>query len=378
MLSRNFLLLWIGALAFSSSFQSLLTALPLYAQSLGARESEIGLIIGLFATAAMVVRLPIGWQLDRGRRVSILVAGAAIFAVSSAGYGVVGSVAGLLALRVFHGTGMAAFTTAGQTLAVDVAPQGRRGEALGVYAVANTLASGLAPAAGMALALAAGFTALFAASSALGVVAVVLCALVADPSPSPRVRRPGRLFNAAVVMPGLSLLALMFTYGAVASFVPLLALQRGLANPGLFFSVYAMAMVAAQAIAGPASDRFGRAVVIAPGLALTAVGLVAMATLDGWWLLAAGVVYGLGAGATQPALFASASDLVRPEQRGSAMATMGLFLELGIGSGAIVAGVLAGSLGLGATFAGVAVVPLVGLALAMSAGQARRSRLQPE
>lgn len=368
LLSRDFTLLWLGSLAFSASFQLLLTAMPLYAQSLGARNSEIGLIIGLFAAAAMATRLPTGWLIDRGRRVPILVAGAAIFALSSAGYALVGSVSALLALRTFHGTGMATFTTTGQTVVVDVAPAGRRGEALGLYGIANNLAAGLGPAVGMGLALALGFQSLFGASVALALLAIGLCALIAEPAPS-AARPPARLFNRTVLAPGLPMLALMFSYGALASFVPLHALQRGMANPGLFFTVYAGAMVAAQVAAGWASDRFGRSAAILPGLALAAVGLLAVAALEGWWLLVAAAVYGLGAGAAQPALYASAGDLVPPEQRGSAMATMGLFLELGISSGAIVSGLLAEPLGLGSTFVAVAVVPAAGLLLAAATGR---------
>jgi MFS family permease len=329
------------------------------------------LIIGLFALASLATRLPTGWLLDRGRRVPILVVGAGIFALSYAGYALVASVAALLLVRVFHGTGMAAFTTTGQTLVVDVAPVGRRGEAIGVYGIANNLASALGPAAGMALALDLGFPSLFATSGALALLAIALSSLIAEPA-TRTTRRPARLFNRAVVGPGVSMLAVMFTYGAVASFVPIHALQRGVANPGLFFTMYALAMVAAQVAAGRASDRFGRSAAILPGLALTALGVLAVAGLNGWWLLAAGGLYGLGAGATQPALYAAAGDLVLPEERGSAMATMGLFLEAGIGFGSIAAGLLAEPLGLAGTFVAVALVPLAGLVAAAATGQARR------
>lgn len=373
LLTRDFALLWTGALAFMGSFQLLLTVLPLYARELGASEPEIGLIIGLFAGSAMLVRLPVGWQLDRGRRVPLLMAGAAIFALSSAGYALVGSIAAILAIRVFHGTGMSIFSTAGQTVAVDVAPPGRRGEALGVYGIAQNLASGLGPPLGLALAAALGFTALFGISAALAGLAVALSALIVDPPRQQVPRRSGTVFNLAVVRPGFVMWAVMFTYGGIAAFIPILALQRGLANPGLFFTVYAGAMVVAQTLAGRASDRLGRKAAIVPGLVLLAVGLAGVGLLGDWWLLGAALVYGLGAGACQPSLFATAGDLVASEARGSAMATMGLFLELGISSGAIVVGLLAGVLGLGTTFVLGAAVPLIGLASLMLPGSLPRA-----
>ena len=48
------------------------------------------------------------------------------------------------------------------------------------------------------------------------------------------------------------------------------------------------------------------------------------------------------------------------------MATLGLFLELGISSGSIAAGFLAGPIGLSTTFVAFAGVAVVGLALALT------------
>lgn len=371
--SRSLVLLWLGTLVFSASFQLLTTALPVYAQLIGASAPEIGLLGGLFSLAAMVVRLPTGWWLDRGRKVPILLVGAAIFALSSAGYALVEPVAALLlispvtvllGLRLFHGTGMATFATTSQTLFVDVAPASRRGEALGVYTVALNLASGLSPAAGMAIVLGPGYQSLFGASVALALAAILTCSLLPEPA-SAAVRRPARFFNPAVLVPSFTLLSLMFTFGAVMAFLPLHALARGLENPGLFFATYAAGTLAAQAIAGRASDRFGRLAAAVPGLALAGAGMIAIGLASGWGFLAAGALYGLSMGAAQPALYAWAGDLVPPEQRGSAMATMGLFLEIGIGGGATCAGFLAGSLGLGPSFIAFAFVPLAGLIFGM-------------
>ena len=362
--SQGFLLLFIGSLAFSCSFQLLLTALPLYARQMGAEDAQIGLILGLFAAASLVARPLCGWQLDRGRKVPLLALGAAIFALSAVGYAAARSVAFLLLLRAFHGLGMATYNTAGQTLVADLAPVGRLGQAMSTYAVATTLAAALAPAAGMAIALAAGFGPLFAVSFSLAAAAVVMAVALREPATRRTTTRRPRLFNRSALRPGLSMLSLMVVYGAIASFVPLYALQQGLSNPGFYFTVCSVAMVLAQAIAGPISDRFGRLAVIGPGLLLSALGAAATALLGGWSLLGAAALYGTGSGAAQPALFALATDVAKEDERGSAMATVGVFLEAGISGGAIGAGLLAQQVGLSATFVVVSVVPLVGILIA--------------
>lgn len=370
LLNRSFVLLLGGSLTFYTSFQLLLTALPLYARSLGARDSEIGLIIGLFAASAMVVRLPIGLVLDTRGRVPVLVLGAAIFALSSAGYALAATVGILLAIRLFHGLGMASFNTAGQTLAVDVSPARRRGTALSLNSAAANVASGLGPAAGVAVAVALGYPPLFAISVGFALVALALCVLIREPSRTKSslvARRSLRgVFQRSVIWPGLILLCLQLTYGAVVSFTPLLAVERGLQNPGLFFTAFALASVSSQSIAGQVSDRFGRKAAIVPGLLVVGLGLVAISVLGGWSLLIAGVIYGAGFGATQPSLFALGGDLAGPAERGAAMATLGLFLELGISAGSIVAGLFAEPFGLSATFVAFAGVALVGLLLAVA------------
>jgi MFS family permease len=238
---------------------------------------------------------------------------------------------------------------------------------------AANVASGLGPAAGVAIALALGFPTLFAISAGIAVAAVVLCALIREPERA-RTGAGSRslrgAFHGRVVRPGLVLLALQLTYGAVVSFIPLLALERGLGNPGLFFTAFALASVGSQTVSGQVSDRFGRRAAIVPGLVLVGAGLLAMSALGGWSMLIAAAIYGAGFGATQPSLFALGGDFAGPGERGSAMATLGLFLELGISAGSIAAGLVAGPIGLSATFVAFSGVALAGVLLALAMPEA--------
>jgi MFS family permease len=54
----------------------------------------------------------------------------------------------------------------------------------------------------------------------------------------------------------------------------------------------------------------------------------------------AGATYGIGFGAAYPALMALTADRVEAAERGRAMATFYAGLELGVGSGAVLLGVL--------------------------------------
>jgi MFS family permease len=130
---------------FYLSFYFILPVMPLYVASLGGTSSQIGLIIGLFATMAMLMRPPAGWLIDtRGTR-PILLAGMVIFLLASLGYIAAQSVQPILALRMFHRIGMGLFPTAATVVIAELAPATRRGEAMGWFGITNSLGLILGP-----------------------------------------------------------------------------------------------------------------------------------------------------------------------------------------------------------------------------------------
>ena len=120
-----------------------------------------------------------------------------------------------------------------------------------------------------------------------------------------------------------------------------MAAARGIANYELFFTVYALGLIAVRAASGELSDRVGRGAVVIPGMLLTAAALLLLAGADSLpaLLLVAGL-YGLGFGAANPALMALTVDRAGPAGRGAAMATFGASFDLGIGAGSMVLGYL--------------------------------------
>jgi MFS family permease len=124
----------------------------------------VGLIIGVFAFAAMVLR-PVASRLaDRVGRRPLVLAGALVFAVASASYPAVDGTPALLALRVFHGIGMGLGPTAATVMVTDLAPVAHRGAALGVYALANSCGLAVGPFVGIELTRRLGFPMTFSVS----------------------------------------------------------------------------------------------------------------------------------------------------------------------------------------------------------------------
>ncbi|HZS33986.1 MAG TPA: MFS transporter [Methylomirabilota bacterium] len=353
-------MLWLATFLFYFGFQLLLPVVPLYAASLGGREGDVGFIIGVFALAAMLLRPIAGELADRvGRRPLVLV-GTVIFALAPLGYAAARSIPVLLLARLFHGVGMGLGPTAATAVVTDLTPPERRGAAMGLFGLASALGLALGPYLGIELAHRAGFAASFATAAAVEAVALALAWRLPETRPAPPagsadggVPGAGRLgqwarrwFSAGAVFPAGLILALYVSYGGLASFLPLFAARRQLGNPGLFFTVFAVASVAVRPVAGHVADRVGRRAVVAPALAVAAASLVLLAfAASPAGLLAAAAVYGVGFGAGQPALLAMATDRVPAQQRGRAMGTVYTAWELGISGGSVVLGLCAARFG---------------------------------
>jgi MFS family permease len=264
-------------------------------------DGAIGVIMGSFAITSMLRRPWTGWAADRCGRRPFMLAGTIVF-----GYGASAGALALAEVRALHGAGMALYPTAASAMVADLAPPRRRGEFLGLFGAAGSIAMAIGPITGTALVARVGFTGLFTASavSALGALALTL----ATPETlGERSRAPftlGGTLNRQVLGPSAVLLCLMLTYGAQTTFLPLHAERLGL-DPGVFFLVYALILTVIRGPAGRLSDRFGRRPVSSAGLALAALALLVLARGEGALGLAvSGALYGLAGGIAQPALMA--------------------------------------------------------------------------
>jgi MFS family permease len=389
---RPFVVLWLATLLFYLGFQLLLPVMPLYATELGAREAHVGLIIGIFALAAMVLRPIAGDLADRLGRRPLVLLGAVIFLLAPLGYAVVRTVPGLLLLRFFHGTGMGVGPTAATVIATDLTPPDRRGAAMGAYGLASAVALAVGPYLGAALVRRAGFTATFLVATVIELGALLLAWTlpetrpVAGPAatgaPAPGASAPARgalgrfwrrWFSSAAVFPSGLVLALYVSYGGLATLLPLFAERRQLGNPGLFYTVFALVSLVVRSPAGRLSDRLGRRAVVAPALLLAAVGLVLLGlAASAEMFLASAAVYGVGFGAGQPALLAMTADRVPPAERGRAMGTLYTAWELGIFGGSILLGLSATRLGYEETWWIAAAIAAVGAAAALRPGRRPR------
>jgi MFS family permease len=133
----------------------------------------------------------------------------------------------------------------------------------------------------------------------------------------------------------------------------------GLAAVGLIKGLYPILWGLGQIPTGHFSDRIGRKPLIVTGMFVQAAGFVLVLALLERPLLAgilSAVALGLGTAMVYPALIASISDHAHPAWRANALGTYRFWRDIGYAAGALVAGVLADTLGLNATIVAAAVL----------------------
>jgi len=336
--SKSFIQLTVSMLLLFTGFYLLLPTMPLFVKELGGSESQVGLLIGVFTLTAVVCRPIVGGLLDRyGRRVFMLW-GLALFVVAMYAYEWVGGIVALLALRILHGGSWAFATTAVGTAVTDLIPASRRGEGMGWYGMAMTLAMAVGPLFGTWIVQNRSFGDLFLIATGFSCAALVLAFLTKTPFQPRQTAGKMQFFEKSILSVTVAIFFLAVAYGGITTFLPLFAGTIDV-NPGTFFLVYAVALTVIRPIAGKLSDRYGEAWVIVPALVVTFSSLLILGFANGLiGVIVSAVLYGIGFGAAQPALQSTALRLVLPERRGVANASFFTAFDLGIGLGAILLG----------------------------------------
>lgn len=359
--TKPFIQMTVGMLFLFTGFYLLLPTLPLYIKHLGGSETQVGLAAGAFTLTAVVFRPMVGGLVDRYGRRAFYVWGLIFFVLSMYLYDWVGSILLLLALRILHGASWAFSTTSIGTVITDLIPTSRRGEGMGWYGMAMTVAMAIGPMLGTFIVSGYSFRTLFLVATGLSLIAFILAYMTRAPYQAKPSAGRIQLVEKTVLPVTVAIFFLAVAYGGITTFLPLFA-ESIRVNPGTFFLVYAVALTLIRPFAGKLSDRFGEAAVIIPSLVVTAAALIVLSLSSGLpGLITAAILYGIGFGSAQPALQAATLRIAPENRRGAANASFMTAFDLGIGLGAIVLGLVSERIGYAYLFTVTAVSVVVSL-----------------
>ncbi len=355
-LTGEFAALLAAMLAFGLAHSAYFLLPKFLAVELSASASQIGWISSLtwFANVALVAF--VGVWIDRRGRLVFAYAGAVLMTLVCVGYLTVTALGPWLSfLRVVHGFAFTLFFVAASTLAADIAPPRKLGQALGLFGAMMVSTNALAPAAGEWIADAFGWTAMFAATAAVGALSgVLLLAVHEHPhGRGPAHKVPG--LRSVFARPGLAPVLVAcglagVTFGAMFTFHQPYALSLGIERVSDFLVAYAIAAVFVRAVLGGLADRLGRLLVTEFSLGAYGLAPIAMVMLGASGFSWIGALLGLAHGLFYPALNALVIEGAGDDVRGKVMAIYNGSFNVGFSLGSLGLGFVAEAAGYGWVF----------------------------
>lgn len=339
-----FIALTLAELAYFSADGLLIPVTPLYAAGqLGAGEIGVGVTVGAFSATALVLRPFAGRAADRRGRRPLLIGGAALCAVALLGHLLAVNLAILIGLRLVLGVAEAFFFVAGFAALADLAPPGRTGEALSYNSLALYLGIALGPLVGQALLDLGGFDAAWLGAVGFALVAVVLAWRLPETAPEFRVSEaPAPLIHRGAIAPGLGLFSGIAVMTGFFAFVALYAEDIGFTRWSLVLMEFGLVVVATRVLFARLPDRVPPFRLGAIALVLTAAGVLIVAAIpNAYGLFGGAAVMAVGVAFTTPAFFGAIVSRAEPTQRGAAMGTASAFIDLALGGGPVLFGVVA-------------------------------------
>ena len=382
--TRDYILVCLGILSQFMMHFMLIATLSLFVLNvLDGDDSQIGLMTGAYFASSIICRPIMGWLVDRYDKRIILIASFALLFAPCLGYFLVSDIQTLTILRLVHGVGFGAATTAANAVLADVIPPSRRGEGIGYAAMFMTLATVLGPMCGLGVVQLYGYQLLFVFSAAAAMLGLAACcaarlhqshaeglgqaaldnARAAVGEPLNRTDRFALcdVIELSAVRVGIVAALTSFAYSAVSTFISVYAFQQGqVMAAGYFFIIYAVVALATRPTMGRLLDRRGADAAIYPSMATFATGLAVIGLFgDSAGLMIGAVLLGFGNANLFSCLQTLAISAVPAQRSGAAVATYFILFDCGASFGAAVMGVAAGSFGYAGMYlmgAGVAVL----------------------
>lgn len=357
--------------------------LPLHVHDgLGLGTFVVGLVAGAQFAAALISRPWAGHYADHRGTKRAVVVGLMVAAVAGLFYllslrfvGLPAISAAILLLGRLLLGGAESFVITGAVswgLAL-VSPQDT-GRVIAWVGAAMFAAFALGAPVGAALYSAYGFGTIALATTLAPLSTLLLVAPLAPVAPLPQVRGGFMRVLGAVWLPGVGSALATVGFGAITAFVTLLFADRGWSDGWLPYTTFAGVFILARLALGSLPDRLGGARVALVCVPIEVVGqmLIWLAPSAGLALLGTGLT-GLGYSLVYPGFGVEAVLRVPAESRGLAMGAYTVFLDLALGVGGPILGLIASGAGLPAVFLAGALAALCSVPIALRLRQGVKS-----
>jgi MFS family permease len=329
--------------AFSFVINILVPTLPIYLSNLGAKEVEIGVLIGSFFVSALVLRPFVGKSLTKIAEKRFLICGSILFALTSVAYIAAPPFWPFLIVRILQGIGFALFHTAAYTFVARITSEAHRGQSLSYFVLAFNVACAAGPPLGIVLVNHFSYTVLFLVCAGLSLCSLFLGCMLRKPyvaSSQLLSVGAGSIFSRKSLPPSIVNSLTYLAWGSLTTFFPLCAVQRGVANPGLFFSTFAVTLIVGRIFGARVMDLYSKERLVLPCLILCTIAMVVLAFSETLLMfMLAAIILGVGFTFLMPSLLVIAIDRAQPHP-GLGMGTFTAVGDLAMVLGPILMGMV--------------------------------------
>lgn len=348
--TKNFIILSSINFFLTLMFFLLNATIVLYAiDEFDATASKGGLVAGIFIIGTLLGRLITGLIMQSTGPKRILTIGLIFFTLTTLLYFIDYGITFLILTRFIHGFTLGIASTVIGTVVVFSLPASRKGEGIGYFSMAATLATGIGPFIGLYMTQHSGFDMIFIFCLLLGIVSLATAffynAPILKKIETKRVKFEFKLssFIEPRALPiSVIILLLAFCFSSILTYISIYAIEIDLGETASFFFVaYGAAVFISRLFTGRLMDKKGANVIMYPAFIIFGVGMFLLSSSNnsGTFLLAAALI-GLGFGNIQSASQVIAVNSVASNRVGIATATFLIFFEAGAGFGPYLLGLV--------------------------------------
>lgn len=338
-----------GALLFSSLVMyALMSTVTEYATSLGSSATIAGLVSGIYIFGGLCSRIYSGNALEKVGWKKIALIFMSIHFISCLLYFIVSDVTLLLIVRFIHGIGFGATANAIVTIASDVLPKKRFGEAFGYFMLGTTIGVGLGPFISGFLYDTVGSSGCFLAASIFSALALIFIYFVDvskhDPGNNPHIKKVNeensysgleKVFEYKAIPVSLFTALTSLGYVSILSFYRLYAAEVNLTGAfSWFFLIYSVVLVLSRPIAGKLQDKRGDMLICVTGIVAQSLGLFLIAFAPSTiTVIICAVCAALGFGTLNSACTTIVTRNAPQHRRSYAVSTFYIFCDATMGFG---------------------------------------------
>ncbi|EJE4551371.1 MFS transporter [Staphylococcus pseudintermedius] len=326
-----------------------------------------GLITGIFIVGALIGRFVGGRYIHEVGPKRLLMIGLVLFIITQCFYFIEGSLIFLFVTRFLNGMALAIATTATGTIVPLIAPVERRGVAISLFSLSLVIGAAIGPFLGLYLAGIYPTFVLFTVCLIVAILAFIFALFLkvnvkmADQQSDHQGFHISQFISVPAIPIALVVLICGLGYASVLSFLQLYAVEINLtAVARYYFIFYAITSVFTRPFVGRILDRFHENWVAYPALVIFGVGILILAMAhSGWALLLSGALVGLGYGSMTAVGNVVAVKVSREDQVGLATSTFFIGLDVGVGFGPALLGMILPAIGYRMMYVAIGIILLL-------------------